>query len=998
MRPVARRNRNLVSDADAPNAREIVDALLSIPEQRDRMRRLRGLLNRPGTPRLVEELRESAASALRRDPREADRRARLGLAAADAACDLGGRAACLIERAKACVMSGDAAAALGAVEEASRIARRLGDDAALAQAELVRLQPLIVLERHEEARACGERALAGFVRRDDANGRILAHMALADLAFRLDRPRDSLRHYAQVDRDLPSTAPAQAHAALAMNRANSLAACNRFRAAERHFERARGLFRTAGCEHTAAQADYNAAYCDFQRGRYQDALRRYAECEPVFRRLDDARHLAHVDLDRAEIHLHLGMPDDGASLAASAEEKFETIGLAKERAQAVFLRARADEMRGDATKAVDQFERAERLFQRLGLAERALACVVARAGLAERRDDRALARKLARAARRLVAGPMNPISKATVDLLFARLDLADGERAAAIASAESVVELCRRVHAPLVLVEALRLVGRARSQLREPAAAMTAYARAVDQLEGIRGGVPPDEYTASFLGGRAAFYDEVVEASAQTGDAANAFEYAERAKSQALADLLAARRAGAKPPCDAGPSTSRLRHLRERLHAVYESISRRDDGRDARSARFVDEARGRAKGIEEDVAALLRRRRLAPRPAASPDVVDPPDLGALREGLDPATAVVEYVVAERALYAFAMTTRHVHVARRDLRRDELSHLVDRCRYHVLRGRDAGPEPTDPILCTTRNELGSLGDLLLEPIASCLDGMRRVVVVPHGELNRLPFHALHWNGSWLSDAFEVLHAPSAATYRVCRGARPSATGAPAVFGLSRAPAPRVEDECRRVARAIGRAKLYLRDDATIERLREEATHARVLHVATHGMARRGRPTPASIGLADRGLDLDDLYDLDVRGELVVLSSCGSDDAGADEIFGLVRGVLHAGAPAALTSQWAVDGEAAAQFLERFHQALRGGCGAASAHRRAMSAIRARHPHPYFWASYALAGCPVEARRRTPSARGDSDADSTTLPTAARRGRTRRKGSTRSEERT
>jgi len=959
------------------------------------MRRLRDLLSRRGAPRLAEALRESAASVLRRDPREADRRARLGLAAADAADDLGGRAACLVERAKACVMSGDAAAALGAVEEASEIAHRLGDDAVLAQAELIRLQPLIALERYEEARACGERALAAFERRGDANGRILAHMALADLAFRLDRPRDSLRHYAQVDRVLPPAAPAQAHAALAMNRANSLAACNRFRAAERHFERARGLFRTAGCEHTAAQADYNAAYCDFLRGRYQDALRRYAECEPVFRRLDDVRHLAHVDLDRAEIHLHLGMSDAAASFAAAAEQRFQTIGLAKERAQAVFLHARAHDLRGESAAALDRFERAEQLFERLGLTERALACVVARAGLAERRGDLAAARKIAGAARGMIAGHMNPLSTARVDLLVARLDLADGERAAAIASAEAVVELCRRVHAPLVLVEALRLVGRARSELREPALAMTAYADAVDQLERFRGGVPPDEYSASFLGGRAAFYDEVFEASARAGDAANAFEYAERAKSHALVDLLAARRGRAAPPRDAGPSTSRLRHLRERLHAVYESISRRDDGADPRSVRFVDEARGRAKGIEEDVAELLRRRRLAPRPPASPDAVDPPDLGELRKGLDSATAVVEYVVAERALYAFALTKRDVHVARRDIRRDELAHLVDRCRYHVLRGREAGPEPNDPILCTTRNELGSLGELLLEPIASCLEGMRRVVVVPHGELHRLPFHALHWNGSWLSDAYEVLHAPSAATYRACRRARPTATGAPAVFGF--ASAPRVEDVCRRVARAI-RARLYLRDDATPERLREEVGRARVLHVATHGTSRRGRPTLPTTPTADRGLELGDLLDLELRGELVVLSAIGSDTDDADGIVGLVRGVLHAGAPAALTSQWAVEGGVAAQFLECFHQALRGGCGAASAHRRAMSAIRARHPHPYFWASYALTGCPVEARRRAPSARGESDADSTTLPTAARRGRTRRKGSIQSEERT
>jgi CHAT domain-containing protein len=118
-----------------------------------------------------------------------------------------------------------------------------------------------------------------------------------------------------------------------------------------------------------------------------------------------------------------------------------------------------------------------------------------------------------------------------------------------------------------------------------------------------------------------------------------------------------------------------------------------------------------------------------------------------------------------------------------------------------------------------------------------------------------------------------------------------------------------------------------------------------------------------------MNLYDLYDLTVHGELVVLSSCesGTADAnGANEIVGLTRGLLYAGAPAVLTSQWAVDDAVAGDFMECFHAALRRGEGAAAALRRAMTLVRETHPHPYFWAPFFLTGCPADARRPAPSA--------------------------------
>lgn len=956
-----------MSESGLPTVQQFVRGLLAVSGHRERMRMLRDHADRFDAE-LVEELRRSAERELRRDPREAGRRAQLGFAVADSLNDDRARIACLIERTKAAVHCSNPPLALMSVDQAARHAKDLGDEALEAQLELLRLHPLIALERYSEARSGGERVLAVFERRGDDKGRLLARMALADLAYRADRPREALRHYADAERLLAADAPPQARGVLAMNRANSLDACNRFRAAARHFERARGFFRQSGSEHSAAQNDYNAAYCDLLRGRYEDALRRYAICEDAFRRLGDDRHLAHIDLDRAEIHLHLNLAEDATAFASAAEDRFRELGLAKEHAQAADLGARAAELAGDAAGASSRYARAERLFAALGLGERAFACVVARAGLAERAGDSPAARTLAATARAMLGADANPLSVATVDLLVARLDLVAGAHAAALAAAEAVFEACRRIHAPWVHIEALRVAGRAHFELGATERAIEAYRRAIEALERFRGGVPPDEYMSSFLAGRAALYEEIVDVLVSAGDSTVAFGYAERAKSRALVDLLAGRHDRGALEHAATPSARRVRYLRERLNAVYQQLLRREGDGDVRSSRFLAETRDRAREIEHEIATLFRRRRVEDRAAASLDAVDAPDVADVRASLGPGEALVEYLLTPRGLYVFAVTHDEVHVVRRDATAAEVSEKLRRFRFHLARGERARPEQAELGLRAARANLAALTAWLLEPLAPQLAGKRRLVIVPHGELHQLPFHALPWGDGWLCDTFEVVYAPSAAVYGFCRAARPSAEGEVAVFGLPDERAPRIEDECRRVAQVHGSSKLHLRDEATFGRLAEEATRARILHIATHGMFRHEHPMLSCVRMADRWVNLYDLYGLKVRGELVVLSTCESGVAnanGANEIVGLTRGFLYAGAPALLTSQWPVDDAVTWRFMERFHEALRDGDDAAAAQRRAMAYVRDRHPHPYHWAPFFLTGCPADARRPAPS---------------------------------
>lgn len=922
-----------------------------------------------------------AYDVMRTEPEEGSERARLALSAATVAGDAAQMLAGASAVAQASLVLGRYPDVLATADAALRRAMQAGlPESDRRELELVRVQALTHLERYVEAEGSAVALAARCDREQDLRGRIWARMTLADVAFRMDAPRKALRCYREVEALLPASARTGLRAALAANRANALEATNRFRAAARGFEAAKALFASAGEDHGAAQADYNAAYAQSLRGRYDEALSRYARVAERFTRLGDARHLAHIDLDRAEIHLHLHLIEDARRLADAARQRFDGLGLRKESALASLLLGRAARLAGDVEASDRELAQAQSVFQALGLVERVVGALLQRAGLAMDGGDLAGAGLRLREAQALEHADMNPLTRAGVHAVRARLALARGLPDEAAAWAGIALAGTGRALAPWAELDARWTLARAHVQGGQDDAALADYEGAIRALERYRMGVPPDEYMTSFLAGRSALYQEVVDLLVRRGDAILAFHYAERAKSRALVELLADRDARAPGPEADDASTRRIAYLRERLNAIYRRLAQVQAEPGQRGLRAAERALADATKLEDEVGRLLRSARVVSQSAALARV-SAPSLADVQRDLEPGSALLEYVVTPGGLVAFAVTRDAFHVLRRaDATEASLRSMLQRLALQIARADQCVPgalPPSDPALAAN---LQALADVLLADILDDLPGVERLVVVPHGILHQVPFHALPLGDGVLLDRFEVVYAPSADVYRLC-GAQPArAQGPAAVFGLADATAPRIADEARHVAALLGTDDVAVGADATFERLRSACCRARVVHIATHGMFRPGRPMLSSVQLADRWMNLYDVYGLEVRGELVVLASCESgtaDVSGGDEILGLTRGFLCAGAPALLTSQWRVDDDATQAFMQAFYAALAAGEGAAAAHRRAALEARARTPHPYHWAGFFLMGRPVAAAR-PPAARAERlDAAALTL---------------------
>ena len=78
------------------------------------------------------------------------------------------------------------------------------------------------------------------------------------------------------------------------------------------------------------------------------------------------------------------------------------------------------------------------------------------------------------------------------------------------------------------------------------------------------------------------------------------------------------------------------------------------------------------------------------------------------------------------------------------------------------------------------------------------------------------------------------------------------------------------------------------------------------------------------------------------------------AGGDELLGLVRGWLFAGARSLFVSLWDVNDASTARLMSRFYDGLRKGLRKSSALRHAALEHRREYPHPYHWAPFVIIG--------------------------------------------
>jgi CHAT domain-containing protein len=268
-----------------------------------------------------------------------------------------------------------------------------------------------------------------------------------------------------------------------------------------------------------------------------------------------------------------------------------------------------------------------------------------------------------------------------------------------------------------------------------------------------------------------------------------------------------------------------------------------------------------------------------------------------------------------------------------------------------------------LLTTTQAHLHELFKELLAPVWAQLRG-RRLVIVPHGALHYVPFHALFDGEQYVTDACAVSYAPSASIYARCQQQATGGGEGALVLGVADDQAPLIDAEAKAVAAVLPDARLCIGRDATEQVLRTAGRNSRFVHIASHGHFRPENPMFSGIRLGDTYLNVYDLYRLRLKADLVTLSGCatGANVAAAgDELLGITRGLFCAGAHTLLLSLWNVHDESTAALMTRLYRRIAAGAAPVDALRDTMRDLRSERPHPYYWAPFVLTGKSAQAAR-------------------------------------
>jgi CHAT domain-containing protein len=235
-------------------------------------------------------------------------------------------------------------------------------------------------------------------------------------------------------------------------------------------------------------------------------------------------------------------------------------------------------------------------------------------------------------------------------------------------------------------------------------------------------------------------------------------------------------------------------------------------------------------------------------------------------------------------------------------------------------------------------------------------VRTVLIVPHGEVQALPFQVLLGpDGKPLVERYNFIYSTDLSAYDAARAraARQSNDGsALQAIAFNGQQLTQAEQEAKSL---VGEA--LVSDQAGGATLLRLLTQPGVLHIGAHAEQDFLRPRSSAIFLADGPLRLSAFDGLQAQKRVVVLSACDT----ANALLGLGENratwpnvLLDAGVSTVVGTQWKIK-DTRSELLTDTYASLQAGKPLAAALGEAQrKQARKKDRHPYYWASYSAYG--------------------------------------------
>jgi CHAT domain-containing protein/Tfp pilus assembly protein PilF len=363
---------------------------------------------------------------------------------------------------------------------------------------------------------------------------------------------------------------------------------------------------------------------------------------------------------------------------------------------------------------------------------------------------------------------------------------------------------------------------------------------------------------------------------------------------------------------------------------------------------------------------------------------------------DKNTIILEYSVGDSSSCLWVITQSD-HKLYRLPDRKILQEQIETIRFALQ-------EPKEKISEFYTQAANFLYEKLIKPAEPYLSKKSRLIIIPDGVLNYLPFEVLltENKGSsqrasysdlpFLVKKYPISYVQSASVLKNLLSMKSESENGRVVdkkliaFGdpvyeneNDSAVVPGKEyqrlkysgEEVKNIASFFkeGNAEIFLRKDATEENVKREGELKKFnyIHFATHGFIDEAKPDFSSIVLTkdnnseeDGLLNAAEIFNLKLNADLVVLSACQTGLGKlvrGEGMVGLTRAFMYAGTPTVMVSLWSVSDVSTSTLMGEFYRNLvKEKLGKTEALRKAQLSMlgNEKFAHPFYWAPFVIIG--------------------------------------------
>lgn len=562
-------------------------------------------------------------------------------------------------------------------------------------------------------------------------------------------------------------------------------------------------------------------------------------------------------------------------------------------------------------------------------------------------------------------------------------------------------------------------IGQTYLALKDYTQALSNFKEAIIITESIRGDFKSNDLKTGFFQYFSELYQDLItclyelhKQNPSNGYDKQAFTYAEKSKARGLLDLLAESKADIRQGID--PELREQERNLEREYArlntsLQQELSKSDD---AINKEEVTSLKTDLKKVEDRFDQLkLQIIRKNPRYAQ----VKYPESVTIEEIqktiLDDETIMLEYKVTKDALFAWRITKDEYTFSKLNITEEELTNKIVKLR-NCFSNTPLSLQDYAPVC-------HELYTLLLEPLLIETE-KKKLLIIPDGILHYLPFETLanitpgnnvhikeetyeeltdkdipflikdytityaqsagvacnitkdRKRMSWRNDLFAMgdpvfSDEENSGVGLYTRSALPVGEGDTKRDGLARLVYS--GEEVENIAGLFRKADVYLRKEATEERIKEPGVlkNYRYVHLAAHSILNENKPQFSGIILTqdddpaeDGYLQTREIFNIELNADLVVLSACQTGlgkQVSGEGFVGMTRAWMYAGTPSVAVSLWPVEDKSTGLLMEYFYSNIKKGMTHSDALRQAKLALMEsgdEYNHPVYWAGFILLG--------------------------------------------